>query len=476
MKVLLESDSTSLVDIEKSVSVLAILCKNLNFEMLSARQIIDVTPKFIDFEQEIGRIERRFDRDQEDYYVYVTAREYEDSYFHHNQSQIAILSLANWEHYTSLPIENGFLFFLARFVAHQLHRPQRHYEATGCLQDFTFDKTGIDRCLKMGHICETCKKATLEHIQSNPTKLALFDDVIRILDAVANTSRWGQSVFRILEDTTIKDLNWSSFEDVIADYYRSLGAEVKQNINIAGFQIDVFFVERTPSGDAVRFIVECKFHRERVGNRVVNDFARIAATIKEANLADRGIIVSYSGFTQDAHLAAQHSDIKLLHYKDITNRFDFESFVPERHNDQSQRDQPAEVFVIMPFSSDLDDLYYFGIHETIRECGATCVRLDQMAFTGGILEKIYEHLQSARLIVAEVSQHNANVYYELGYAHACKKPVILLTNDLDKAPFDISGFNHIVYENIKDLRTKLNERLKVLLETSSPSPQLEQKA
>lgn len=471
MQIIIESDSTSPVDIQKSVAVLEVLCKSIHFKILSARQVSKLTPTFIDFQQEINRIERRFDRDKNDYYIYVTGREYDDNFYHHTQAQVAVLSMANWEHYTTLPVENGFLFFLARFVAGELYPPNKHDNLIGCLNDFLWDKTGIDRCLKIGHICETCRKDTFKHIQSNSSESAVFNDVVQILDAVANTSRWGKSVFCILEDTSIKDLNWSSFEDAIADYYRGLGADVKQNINIAGFQIDIFVSESTPSGEKVRSVVECKFYKEKVGNRVANDFARIVATIKAANLADRGIIVSYSGFTQDAYLAAEHANVKLAHYKDIVNQLRLET--SKQRPEESSRGGSLvtkqvklsnEVFVIMPFSSDLDDLFYLGIYETIKECGATCVRLDQMEFTGGILEKIYEHLQSTRLIIAEVTQHNPNVYYELGYAHACNKPVILLTSDIHKAPFDISGFNHIVYKSIKDLRTKLSDRLKVLLQ------------
>ena len=54
--------------------------------------------------------------------------------------------------------------------------------------------------------------------------------------------------------------------------------------------------------------------------------------------------------------------------------------------------------------------------------------------------------------------------YELGYAHAINKPVILLTKDISSAPFDIRGHNHIVYSSIVNLRESLANRLKGTLE------------
>ena len=79
------------------------------------------------------------------------------------------------------------------------------------------------------------------------------------------------------------------------------------------------------------------------------------------------------------------------------------------------------------------------------------------------MEKIYESIINARVIVAEVTAQNLNVYYEVGYAHALNKPTILITKRIDTAPFDLKGYNHIVYKDIRDLRSKLENRLKAIL-------------
>ncbi|MFH1304613.1 MAG: hypothetical protein ABIK07_26470, partial [Planctomycetota bacterium] len=60
---------------------------------------------------------------------------------------------------------------------------------------------------------------------------------------------------------------------------------------------------------------------------------------------------------------------------------------------------------------------------------------------------------------------NANVFYEVGYAHALGKPTILITKNADDIPFDLKHFPHIIYkESISDLRVKLMNRVKWFVE------------
>lgn len=67
--------------------------------------------------------------------------------------------------------------------------------------------------------------------------------------------------------------------------------------------------------------------------------------------------------------------------------------------------------------------------------------------------------------MAEVTEHNANVYFELGVAHAFGKAVVLCTKSMESAPFDIRDLNHIVYRSIRELREKLTQRVTSLIDT-----------
>ena len=125
--------------------------------------------------------------------------------------------------------------------------------------------------------------------------------------------------------------------------------------------------------------------------------------------------------------------------------------------------QFPEVFVIMPFSSDLDDIYFLGIREIARILGYSCLRTDEIEFVGDVRSKILDCISNCKVLIAEVTNKNPNVYYEVGYADALKKPVILITKHISSSTFDIIGLNHIIYKNIQDLREKLRNRLQALL-------------
>jgi hypothetical protein len=264
---------------------------------------------------------------------------------------------------------------------------------------------------------------------------------------------------------------WRRFEEEVAAAYRALGASVRANLNLAGFQIDLLVQEETQSRQKIRLAVECKFYKEPIGNRVVNEFARVAATLKQANLADRGVLISHAGFTADATLVAASAGIDLLTLDDLRQQSPPPAartpITPAADHQEASTESTApstgttsRYFVVMPFAPELDDVYHLGIRETIGELGGACERADEIHSTGGILEKIYDSIRRADVIVAEVSHPNPNVFYEVGYAHALAKPVILITRDIRSSPFDLRGYNHIVYSSIVDLRRRLGEMLR----------------
>lgn len=107
------------------------------------------------------------------------------------------------------------------------------------------------------------------------------------------------------------------------------------------------------------------------------------------------------------------------------------------------------VFSIMKFEKDFDELYHEVIIPKFRQYGYSCVRADECYTSSPIIQDIIREIEDASIIIADITMDNPNVFYELGYAHALKKPTILLAdkNKRDKLPFDISGFRTIFYTN-----------------------------
>jgi hypothetical protein len=84
-------------------------------------------------------------------------------------------------------------------------------------------------------------------------------------------------------------------------------------------------------------------------------------------------------------------------------------------------------FVMMPFANPLGGYYASLYAPAIKKAGLTPVRADADIFgTGKIMDQIWAGINNARVLVAELSGKNRNVLYELGIAHALKKPVVLV--------------------------------------------------
>lgn len=127
-------------------------------------------------------------------------------------------------------------------------------------------------------------------------------------------------------------------------------------------------------------------------------------------------------------------------------------------------------FILMPFITDFDDIYNYGIKESCKEAETYCERVDEQIFQETILERIYNQIAKADLIIADMTGRNPNVFYEVGYAHALNKPTVLLTQNSEDIPFDLKHFPHIVYDKkISIIREELTKRIRWFRENKTKS-------
>ena len=129
------------------------------------------------------------------------------------------------------------------------------------------------------------------------------------------------------------------------------------------------------------------------------------------------------------------------------------------------------VFVLMPFDKGFRDVYKLGIKPACEKAGAYAERLDEQIFGESMLERIYNQIAKADIIVADMTGRNPNVFYETGYAHALNKHVILLTKTVDDIPFDLKHYAHIVYEDsITDLIPELERHVRWAIQNLGAAP------
>jgi hypothetical protein len=121
-------------------------------------------------------------------------------------------------------------------------------------------------------------------------------------------------------------------------------------------------------------------------------------------------------------------------------------------------------FVLMPFTEDWSSRVYRDlIRANVEMLGLQCLRADDL--NGQIIiEDIWIKINQCAFVIADVTNRNANVMYELGIVHTIGKPAILLTQDVGNIPFDFTHLRHYKYsdnvDGFKEMESKLPKIIK----------------
>ncbi|MBN2060568.1 MAG: hypothetical protein JW882_09155 [Deltaproteobacteria bacterium] len=126
--------------------------------------------------------------------------------------------------------------------------------------------------------------------------------------------------------------------------------------------------------------------------------------------------------------------------------------------------QPPKAFVVMQFTPPYNELYSDVIAPVCQDLGLIAVRADETYGPGLIIADIVRDITEAKVIIAEITPANPNVYYEVGYAHALNKPTILIAEKPTQLPFDVSPFRVLFYENTIGGKAKIESGLRKHLE------------
>jgi hypothetical protein len=129
-----------------------------------------------------------------------------------------------------------------------------------------------------------------------------------------------------------------------------------------------------------------------------------------------------------------------------------------------------------------DEIYEDIIVPAVRDAGLEAYRADRDLTPGAITPKMLEALLTARVVIADLTGHNPNVFYELGITHSFARPLISIADSSDSLPFDAkderviqlgeyppSGLGH---RQVKSAINSLRESLGIVLDDnySPPSP------
>jgi hypothetical protein len=132
-------------------------------------------------------------------------------------------------------------------------------------------------------------------------------------------------------------------------------------------------------------------------------------------------------------------------------------------------------FVIMPFSPEFDDVYAVikaSVEGALSTSGGRCFRLDEARPAGRITDRLLTELQATSLCVADLTGNSPNVMWEMGYAMALNKPMVIVTQNLQGLPFDIRDMQSLEYDRRHLSQTLGSPLRRMVIDTVSaiPSP------
>lgn len=117
-------------------------------------------------------------------------------------------------------------------------------------------------------------------------------------------------------------------------------------------------------------------------------------------------------------------------------------------------------FVIMPFNPKYELVYRQLIAPAAKEFGLEVLRTHDIYAPGVITEQIRAAIHQSRICVADISDTNPNVLYEVSIARTLGKPTILLSREVDQIPSDLRTFRVVGYTLDRREIDKSSEQLR----------------
>ena len=118
-----------------------------------------------------------------------------------------------------------------------------------------------------------------------------------------------------------------------------------------------------------------------------------------------------------------------------------------------------------------DQILRHIIRPAVESKGYTAIRADEISEPGIITSQVIQHVVDDQLVVADLTERNPNVFYELAVRHAIRKPFIQVIDKRENIPFDVAAtrtvlVDHHDLDNVETAKAELSEQI-VALESDS---------
>jgi len=244
------------------------------------------------------------------------------------------------------------------------------------------------------------------------------------------------------------------------DHYHDFESALRKGDTRSASRILEILIARTQRGRGIGF----ERGREEMEREM--DRARMDRIVSEFGLAQRRM----------AQLETENEELRRLAERQA------ESEAKDQGDSVAQFEGASNrVFVIMPLSPDLEDVWIGAIKRGCTSNNFCSLRVDEIGLSSTITEDIKSYVDKSTTVIADITGNNPNVMFELGYALAKgKDPIIIRQSESEKAPFDVAGYRYISYHNswqgIEALTKEIGRFLKTTLESQKKRKQKSGKA
>lgn len=138
--------------------------------------------------------------------------------------------------------------------------------------------------------------------------------------------------------------------------------------------------------------------------------------------------------------------------------------LPRRHHpsvfqiSEYENIEPSLVSAMMPFSPSFDAVYS-ALQSVSITTGLRCRRADDIWENPAVMQDVVSLIDRSKIIIADCTGRNPNVFYEIGIAHTLGREVILITQNEADIPFDLRHLRYVLYLNNREGLEVLVQRL-----------------
>lgn len=139
-----------------------------------------------------------------------------------------------------------------------------------------------------------------------------------------------------------------------------------------------------------------------------------------------------------------------------------------------RREEMRKCFIVSPIGKEgstirkrADQLFKYIILPVCKETGFEPIRVDKLNQADSITQTIIDYLLNSELVIADITGHNPNAFYEMGYRTSTGKPIIHLKDKKEVIPFDIAGIRAFDYDlsdldSVEEVKSRLIKTINAL--------------